>query len=64
MSRPLTIGQLAEVTGVRPKTIRYYEQVCIIPRESNEKIEPFGPLFPINTQYHSLKVVASTSCRK
>ena len=31
MSRPLTIGQLAELTQVPPKTIRYYEQVGILP---------------------------------
>ena len=31
MSRPLTIGHLAEATGVPAKTIRYYEQVGILP---------------------------------
>jgi len=37
MSRRLTIGQLAELTGVPPKTIRYYEEVRILPPpERNE----------------------------
>lgn len=31
MSRRITIGQLAEVTGVPPKTIRYYEEIGILP---------------------------------
>ncbi|PON17821.1 hypothetical protein C2W62_11175 [Candidatus Entotheonella serta] len=31
MDRLLTIGQLARVTGVAPKTIRYYEQAGILP---------------------------------
>ena len=31
MSKPLTIGRLAELTQVPPKTIRYYEQVGILP---------------------------------
>lgn len=31
MSRPLTIGRLAEATGVPSKTIRYYEEVGILP---------------------------------
>src|SRR2546430_7247357 len=31
MERPLTVGQLAHATGVRAKTIRYYEQVGVLP---------------------------------
>src|SRR5215813_3850119 len=31
MERPLTVGQLARATGVPAKTIRYYEQVGILP---------------------------------
>jgi len=31
MEHPLTIGQLAHATGVPAKTIRYYEQVGILP---------------------------------
>ncbi len=31
MDRLMTIGQLARATGVAPKTIRYYEQVGIMP---------------------------------
>jgi len=31
MERPLTIGQLAHATGVPAKTIRYYEQIGVLP---------------------------------
>src|SRR6266849_2911741 len=31
MEHPLTIGQLAHATGVPAKTIRYYEQVGVLP---------------------------------
>jgi len=31
MERPLTVGQLAHATGVPTKTIRYYEQVGVLP---------------------------------
>jgi DNA-binding transcriptional MerR regulator len=31
MERPLTVGQLARTTGVPAKTIRYYEQVGVLP---------------------------------
>ena len=31
MARPLTIGALARATGVPAKTIRYYEQVAVLP---------------------------------
>src|SRR5262245_18346068 len=31
MQRPLTVGQLARATGVPAKTIRYYEQVGVLP---------------------------------
>jgi DNA-binding transcriptional MerR regulator len=32
MERPLTVGQLARAAGVSAKTIRYYEQVGVLPR--------------------------------
>ena len=31
MERPLTVGQLARATGISAKTIRYYEQVGVLP---------------------------------
>jgi MerR family transcriptional regulator, gold-responsive activator of gol and ges genes len=31
MERPLTVGQLAHATGVSAKTIRYYEQIGVLP---------------------------------
>jgi DNA-binding transcriptional MerR regulator len=31
MERPLTVGQLARATGLPAKTIRYYEQVGVLP---------------------------------
>jgi MerR family gold-responsive transcriptional activator of gol and ges genes len=31
MAQALTVGQLAHMTGVSAKTIRYYEQVGILP---------------------------------
>ncbi len=31
MERPLTVGQLARATGVPAKTIRFYEQVGVLP---------------------------------
>jgi DNA-binding transcriptional MerR regulator len=31
MERPLTVGQLARATGMPAKTIRYYEQVGVLP---------------------------------
>ena len=31
MERPLTVGQLARATGVSAKTIRYYEQIGVLP---------------------------------
>ena len=34
MERKLTIGQLAELAGVPPKTIRYYEEVGVLPQPS------------------------------
>jgi DNA-binding transcriptional MerR regulator len=34
MARPLTIGQLARTTGMAAKTIRYYEQVGVLPLPS------------------------------
>ncbi|MCB1632477.1 MAG: MerR family transcriptional regulator, partial [Pseudomonadales bacterium] len=30
----MRIGEIAEVTGVPPKTIRYYEEIGLIPRAS------------------------------
>lgn len=34
MPHALTIGQLAKATGVAPKTIRYYEQIGVLPTPS------------------------------
>ena len=34
MAQALTIGQLAQATGVSAKTIRYYEEVGVLPRPS------------------------------
>jgi DNA-binding transcriptional MerR regulator len=34
MIRGLTIGRLAKATGVAPKTIRYYEQIGVLPAPS------------------------------
>lgn len=34
MARMLTVGQLAHITGVPAKTIRYYEQVGVLPSSS------------------------------
>ena len=34
MEPPLRVGQLAEATGVPTKTIRYYEQVGVLPAAS------------------------------
>lgn len=31
MARPLTIGQVAKTSGVAAKTIRYYEQIGVLP---------------------------------
>ena len=31
MEQPMTIGQLAKTTGVSTKTIRYYEQIGVLP---------------------------------
>ena len=31
MAHALTIGQLAKATGVASKTIRYYEQIGVLP---------------------------------
>lgn len=31
MARPLTIGQVAKITGMTAKTIRYYEAIGIVP---------------------------------
>jgi len=31
MERPLTVGQLARASGVQAKTIRFYEQVGVLP---------------------------------
>jgi DNA-binding transcriptional MerR regulator len=36
--RPLRIGEVAELTGTTPRTIRYYEEVGLLPaRDSSEK---------------------------
>ena len=37
MNERLTIGQLAKLTGVPPKTIRYYEEVGILPPPERPK---------------------------
>ena len=34
MTHALTIGQLAKATGVASKTIRYYEQIGVLPPPS------------------------------
>ena len=34
MAQPLTIGRVAKTTGVAAKTIRYYEQIGIVPAPS------------------------------
>ena len=34
MAPAMTIGQLAQATGVSAKTIRYYEQIGVLPRPS------------------------------
>lgn len=31
MSRPLRIGEVAELTGTTPRTIRYYEEIGLLP---------------------------------
>ncbi len=43
MERLLTIGQLAQVIGVSAKTIRYYEQVGVLPASSRSgAAQPFA----------------------
>ena len=37
MAQALTIGQLAQATGVSAKTIRYYEEVGVLPRPSRTR---------------------------
>ena len=37
MIRALTIGQLAKATGVASKTIRYYEQIGVLPTPSRSR---------------------------
>ena len=39
MSTRITIGQLAEVTGVPSKTIRYYEEVGILPVPDRNEVK-------------------------
>lgn len=36
MTRGLRIGQLAEKTGLRTKTIRYYEEIGLLPRAQRD----------------------------
>ena len=36
MERPLTVGQLARATAVPAKTIRYYEQVGVLPMAARQ----------------------------
>jgi MerR family copper efflux transcriptional regulator len=45
MERPLTVGQLARATGVPAKTIRYYEQVGVlpVPRRSHAGYRHYAP---------------------
>ena len=38
MSAGLRIGQLAEITGVNPKTIRYYEHVGVLPNPRRSEV--------------------------
>ena len=38
MDRRLTIGQLAESSGIPPKTIRYYEEIGILPTPERNKV--------------------------
>ena len=39
MSTRITIGQLAEATGVPPKTIRYYEEVGVLPAPARNEVQ-------------------------
>ena len=32
--RPLRIGEVAELTGTTPRTIRYYEEIWLLPGAS------------------------------
>jgi MerR family transcriptional regulator, repressor of the yfmOP operon len=38
-ARPLRIGELAERTGVTPRTIRYYEEIGLLPSAARRKGE-------------------------
>jgi DNA-binding transcriptional MerR regulator len=35
--RPLRIGELAELTGTTPRTIRYYEEIGLLPASEDRK---------------------------
>ena len=39
MSTQITIGQLAEVTGIPAKTIRYYEEVGVLPAPARNEVQ-------------------------
>ena len=41
-ARPLRIGEVAERTGVTPRTIRYYEEIGLLPSSERGARESTG----------------------